>query len=168
MKNIKLKNVLVAVAMLLVFAACKKSESSTEFVADNSTFTSFKSWKLEKTINGPDPLLAATAHANNDNTVVRNVYFKDGQNAINGKYPVGTVVVKSSINPALTINEFVAMVKRGNGFNSQANDWEFFVLNADGTIKVENGTTLRGANLMNGMCVGCHAGVASKDYIFSK
>jgi len=34
------------------------------------------------------------AHGGNDETVVRDVYFKDGQLPVNGIYPVGTIIVK--------------------------------------------------------------------------
>ena len=68
-----------------------------------------------------------------------------------------------------TINEITGMAKRGNNFDPDNNDWEYFVLNPDGSIATDGeGNKMRGANLMGGMCMGCHSAAASPDYIFSK
>jgi len=139
-----------------------------EFIADSNSFSSFMSWPIGATNQGPDPALG-TAHAGNDSTVTRTVYFKNDQNRVNGKFPVGTIIVKHSTNLSGSVNEFTAMVKRGNNFNPSKGDWEFFMLNSNGSIAVDgSGMPMRGANLMNGMCGGCHAGASNKDYIFSK
>ena len=164
---------LMAFVVLASIQSCSKDKDSdkatTEFVADNSTFTGYMNWSLDKTFHGPDPLLGATAHANNDSTVVRDVHFKNGQNPVNSKYPVGTLVVKHSYNQDGTVNEFTAMAKRGNNFNPAAGDWEFFMLTPSGNIATDdNGSPMRGANLMDGMCAGCHTMASSKDFIFSK
>lgn len=157
---------------IAIFQSCKKDKEDPapqEFIADNSSFNGFMSWSLDKTYNGPDPLLGAMAHANNDSTVVRDVHFKNGQNPVNTKYPIGTLIVKYSHNPAGTIHEYTAMAKRGNNFNPNVGDWEFFMLTSSGSIATDStGMPMRGANLMGGMCGGCHSGASSKDFIFSK
>lgn len=171
-----MKITLLSLAGLFVFTflllneSCTKSGSqATEYIADNSSFKDFATWPLQSTKHGPDPLLAAMAHANNDSTVTRDEYFKNGQNAVSGKYPVGTIVVKHSHNPLGTVNEYTGMVKRGNTFDAAHNDWEYFMLKSDGTIMTDtSGMAMRGANLMGGMCLGCHGGASAKDYIFSK
>jgi hypothetical protein len=168
MKQEIFKNIALALLIITSLSSCTKSKPEFEFIADNETFSSFKSWTLEKTYNGPDPLLTTIAHLDNDNTIVRDVYFKDGQEAVEGEYPTGTLIVKNSYNPTFTVNEIVGIAKRGNGFNPQANDWEFFLLNADGSISELNGAPARGANLMNGICYGCHSSVSNRDFIFSK
>jgi hypothetical protein len=150
--------------------SCKKDDPAiTEFVADNSTFDNFSTWSLDKTSVGPSPSLGP-AHAGNDSTVTRKVYFKNGQNPVNGTYPIGTVIVKHSTNPAGTVNEIVGMVKRGNGFNPATGDWEWFMLMPDGKIASDaNGMAMRGgAAMMNGMCNGCHGAASAKDFVFSK
>ena len=145
--------------------SCDKTP--TEFIADDSSFGGFSSWELASTHQGADPTLGA-AHAGNDSTVTRMVYFQDGATAEDGEYPVGTIIVKHSSNPAGSVAEYTAMVKRGNDFNTANADWEWFMLNSDGTIATDtDGSAMRGANLMNGMCGNCH-GVASTDYVFSK
>jgi hypothetical protein len=119
------------------------------------------------TNNGPDPALGA-GHHGNDSTVTRYIYFEDNVAPANGKYPVGALIVKESKNPDLSIHEFTALAKRGNDFNPSGGDWEWFILNSDGTIPLDNNNDqLRGANLMGGACVGCHTG-ASTDFVFSK
>lgn len=175
MKKIILLTALMLVSFgMILNQSCKKDKNEptpqpTEFVADNNSFKDFMTWPMQATFNGPDPLLGAMAHGNNDSTVVRHVYFKNGQNRVDGKYPIGTIVVKHSTNTAGTINELTAMVKRGNGFNPNAGDWEFFMLKPDGTIASDtSGMVMRGANLMGGMCGSCHGGASGKDYIFSK
>ncbi|HEY4220524.1 MAG TPA: hypothetical protein VGO62_04260 [Myxococcota bacterium] len=70
-----------------------------------------------------------------------------------GTYPVGTVV---SLMPG------EAMVKRGEGFSSDTNDWEFlqFDLDSGRTIITNRGTT-EVANI-GGTCISCHA--PAKDF----
>ncbi|MCF8367937.1 MAG: cytochrome P460 family protein [Bacteroidales bacterium] len=166
---------LMAFAGILVFSACKKDEAddpndqpADEFVATDNSFTNFRTWALEAQAQGPDPALGP-AHAGNDSTVVRSIYFKDGQDRVNGEYPVGTIIVKEGLNTDNTFQEITALVKRGNDFNSSAGDWEWFMLQADGSIAVDGeGNPIRGANLLNGMCVSCHTAASDRDYVFSK
>lgn len=169
MKRSVFFTVLVVLAVMVSLQSCKKDEVvSQEFIADDTSFSNFMSWKLEATNQGPDPALGS-AHAGNDATVSRMIYYKNGQNAVNGEFPVGTIIVKHSKNPTGTVNEFTAMVKRGNGFNSTGGDWEWFMLNADGSIASDaaSGMKMRGASLMNGMCVACHS-AGSTDFSFTK
>lgn len=162
---------------VFLFSACKKDKNedpqptptpSPEFIADTNSFVNFMSWPIQSTKKGPSPSLG-TAHVGNDTSVTRSVHFKDGQSPSDGKYPIGTIIVKHSTNPAGSVNELTAMVKRGNGFNSSLGDWEFFMLSANGKIaKDGSGNLMRGASLMGGMCGSCHSAASSKDFIFSK
>lgn len=163
------------VAYLLMLGLCgsfvlnsctKEEDDPVEFIADNSTFDSFLSWSLDASVTGVDPL--SELHGGTDSTVTRDVYFKDGQNPVNGEYPVGTVIVKHAHNPDQSFVQYTAMVKRGNGFNPNTGDWEWFMLMGEGQIAMDNGMEVRGASLMNGMCGNCHAGVANQDYVFTK
>ncbi len=162
--------VMLAAAMFcgtaLIQSCSEDDEEEMEFIADNSTFAGFESWSLDFQAEGADPALAAMAHGGNDSTVTRRVYYKDGQAPVNGAYPKGTVIVKRSTSPG-GLDEVTAMVKRGGDFNSGNNGWEWFMLMPDGSIAEMEGMPARGANLMNGMCGGCHAG-ANTDYVFSK
>lgn len=170
MKSSVLFKVLFALAVVVTLQSCKDDDEDVkpEFIADDSSFNNFMSWELEATNQGPDPALG-TAHAGNDATVTRMIYYKNGQNPVNGEFPVGTIIVKHSKNLDLTVNEFTAMVKRGNSFSPNGGDWEWFMLNANGSIATDasSGMKMRGASLMNGMCMGCHQ-AGSTDFTFSK
>ena len=170
--KIYLKSILmIGLISIMGLVSCSEDSTTTpdaqEFIANDNSFSNFMSWKLEATNSGPDPALGM-AHAGNDSTVSRKIYVKNGQDRVNGKFPVGTIIVKHSSNPSGTVNEFTAMVKRGNNFNPAGNDWEWFMLTQDGKIAQDNGMHVRGANLMDGMCVGCHSSASSKDFVFSK
>lgn len=170
MKRTRILMLIAVVSFAAVsLQSCKKEEETKqEFIANDDTFKSFMTWMLEATNQGPDPALGP-AHGGNDSTVVRKIYFKDGQDPSDGMYPVGTLITKHSKNPDGTVDATVAMAKRGNDFNTSAGDWEWFVLNADGSIAEDgDGNPLRGANLMNGACISCHAQASNKDYVFSK
>ncbi len=161
----------IALIAAIGFSSCNKDDNNptlTEFIADDDSFKDFMSWMLETTTHGPDPALGM-AHAGNDSTVSREIYFKDGASTVGGEYPVGTIIVKHSTNPEGTVDERTAMVKRGNGFNPEGGDWEWFMLAADGTIGIDetSGMAMRGADLMSGMCVTCHK-AAETDYVYSK
>ncbi|MFK5856453.1 MAG: cytochrome P460 family protein [Bacteroidota bacterium] len=168
------KNYLLLVVGFLTFtlliSSCKKDETvdpPAEFVATNSTFDGISTWTLGGEFFGMDPALGG-AHGGNDSTVTRSVYFKTDVVPSNGIYPLGAVITKRSHNTGGTLNEYTAMVKRGGDFNPDGNNWEFFMLAGEGQIaKDADGNEMRGAELMDGMCIGCHTGAKSSDYIFT-
>lgn len=161
-EKFKLFSLLLLVSVTVQFCSDSNNDPE-EFVAENATFTNFMNFPLEATNQGPDPALGM-AHTGNDSSVTRKVYVKGGQDAVNNKYPIGTVIVKHSMNPDNTVNEITAMVKRGNDFNIEAGNWEWFMLNPDDNTIMSRG----GKDMMNGMCNACHSANASKDYVFSK
>lgn len=141
----------------------------TEFVADNNTFKGFEAWHLHATKNGVDPSGLGGAHGGTDSSSVRKIYFTASTvNRTNGEFPIGTIIAKKTSGDSTSSNMITAMAKRGNNFDAAGNNWEYLVLAADGSIMMDNGTAMRGANLMNGMCKGCHAKVAANDYVFTK
>jgi len=154
----------------LLISSCKKDETvdpPAEFVATNSTFDGISTWTLGGEFFGIDPSLGA-AHGGNDSTVTRSVYFKADVVPVNGLYPLGAVITKRSHNTGGTLNQYTAMVKRGGDFNPSGNDWEYFMLSGEGQIAMDaDGNEMRGANLMNGMCIGCHTAAKTSDYIFT-
>ena len=169
-----MKKIYVFLLPLFVFtiavsvSSCTKEEEPKEVIADDNTFANYASWSLDAQRQGIDPSLGA-AHGGNDSTTVRKIYFKDGVSRLGDEYPVGAVILKYSVNSDKSVNVRTGMVKRGNDFDPEHNDWEYFIIKPDGTIaKDADGNVLRGANLMNGACIGCHSGAASKDYIFTK
>ncbi|GAB4318272.1 MAG: hypothetical protein Kow00127_10230 [Bacteroidales bacterium] len=168
--------ILLLVAGSLTITSCNKNEDDDnnnnntpqEYVATDSDFNGFRNWTLVAENQGPDPALGE-AHAGNDSTVTRYIYFKDNAVRVNGAYPVGTIIVKESYNDDNSVHEYTAMVKRGNSFNPSGGDWEWFMLAGEGEIaKDQDGNPMRGADLMGGMCIGCHSQASDRDYAFSK
>jgi hypothetical protein len=131
------------------------------------SFVNWDKWVLEITKTGIDTNLAV-AHAGNDSTSTRDVYFMDGKAPENGVYPEGTMIFKYSRSADGVTNEYVGMVKQEVGFNAESNDWEWFMLNEDGSIaKDADELDLRGGNLLGGSCIACHQ-YATTDMVFSK
>lgn len=158
---------LSATIMVSTLQSCEKDNTLTEYIADDNSFSDFASWSLDAEKMGIDPSLGAAHGGNNENTI-RNIYFKDAVSPENGAYPIGALIAKRSYNPDGSLDMITAMAKRGNDFDPDHGDWEYFVLNADGSIAVDgDGASMRGANLMGGACLGCHEN-ASTDYIFTK
>lgn len=172
-KNAFYLNLLVILMIMGVVGACTKDNNNdpqnppAEYVATDASFADFQNWQLAAQNQGPDPALGP-AHHGNDSSVIRHIYFKDSQVASGGTYPLGTIIVKESKNTDMSVHETTAMVKRGNNFNPDHGDWEWFMLAPDGKIAMDgDGNPVRGANLMGGMCLGCHS-TAATDYVFSK
>ena len=145
----------------------------SEFVAQDNDFSSFKDWSLIDTRNEANPLLGDTAHGPD---AVRRVYkrqlFANPDTLAQG-YPIGTMLVKETTKDD-TVVEITAMVKRGGDFNSDNGNWEWFMLDPEtNTIARDgNGASMRGANLMNGMCNACHTAANRTsgngiDYVFA-
>jgi hypothetical protein len=170
MKRSFLLLILGIVTISFVTVSCNKDDDDnppSEYIATDDTFKNFSTWNLGGEFMGADPALGP-AHGGNDSTTVRKVYFKDNVKPSGNIYPVGAVIVKHSTNTNGMIDEYTAMVKRGNDFNPSDNDWEYFMLAGDGEIAKDNdGNAMRGANLMNGMCISCH-NKAGTDYIFTQ
>jgi len=131
------------------------------------TFETWEDWILEITKTGLDTNLGF-AHRGDDSTSARDVYFLDGKDPDGNSYPEGTMILKHTHNILGTSQEYVGMVKQEKGFNTASGNWEWFVLNEDGEMKTDSvGKSLRGGNLYDGMCIGCHQS-ATTDFVFSK
>lgn len=157
----------ISAALIISCSEESNNPSNQEFIADDNTFAGFSSWTLEATNTGLDPSLG-TAHGSTD-TTIRKVYIKDGKSRVDGKYPVGTLIVKHSQNLSGSFTQYAAMAKRGNNYNVSGGDWEFFLLSSDGKVLRDTaGVQRRGFNLSNGACINCHVGAAGKDFVFSK
>jgi hypothetical protein len=130
----------------------------TEFIADSTTFDGYATWQ-KFTETGINTALGSAAHGGQDSTTVRDIYYKDSQSPVNGTYPVGTVIYKHVTSPS-GIDAHFAMAKRGNDFNPDNGDWEWFMLDATGSITTRGGLTMVGCN-------NCHS-TATTDYSFVK
>jgi hypothetical protein len=76
------------------------------------------------------------------------------------KFPAGSVLVREKLStPTSTSPEvLVVMVKREEGFDPRANDWEFLTVSGD-MKKIEK-------REKEGKCRACHASEAKNDFVF--
>ncbi len=141
-----------------------------EFAVVDGDFDNYADWHFIEEEQGPDAFLG-DAHAGNDANAVRTIYRK--QLAANPDdsdwgYPVGTMIVKEVRDIDQNIIGMTAMAKRGAGFDAVNEDWEWFVLDSNDFSIMARGT---GAELMGGMCVGCHNSAnsagAGMDFVFA-
>lgn len=138
-------------------------DSDTEFVAADDDFADYREWTMIGESTGPSNLLGE-AHKPD---LVRRVYKKQLQakaDAKTGEYPTGAILLKEVLDGSAVV-EITAMVKRGGEFNLANNRWEWFML--DPATRSIAG---RGADLMGGMCAGCHSQALNPergvDYVF--
>ena len=75
-----------------------------------------------------------------------------------GLYPVGTVILKEKFADAAGTKSvlFTGMLKREKGYNTEAGDWQFFVLNSDATTVTTDRTQ---------SCINCHAPLRATDFV---
>lgn len=142
----------------------------TDFVADDSTFANGANWEWVATDMGAGTETAlGAAHGAAFEDVERKTYIKDNESrGSNGEYPIGTLVYKSmlSTSDSTEVEGYFGMAKRGEGY-STLGDWEWFILNADGSIKVTDGVAERGGADFKA-CGSCHAAAIANDFTFSK
>lgn len=135
-----------------------------EFVAVSASFANHETWNLLAETDADHPFINP-AHQSENGNAQRRVYRKQLlANPADGGYPTGTLIVKE-VEMDGAIVEITGMAKRGAGFNSANGDWEWFMLDPATQAVLD-----RGANLMNGMCNGCHANAAGafgKDHVFA-
>jgi hypothetical protein len=76
------------------------------------------------------------------------------------KFPVGSIIVKEKFSTAEggSPELMTAMRKREAGYNPESGDWEYLVINGEGT-KVEARGKLD-------ECMSCHAAVGKQDFVF--
>jgi hypothetical protein len=76
------------------------------------------------------------------------------------KFPVGSIIVREKLTQATDIAPqlLVVMVKRQRGFNSNAGDWEFLMIDG-GLSKVLQ-------REKSGECRNCHAKQKDQDFVF--
>lgn len=132
----------------------------SEFIAEASDFQDYKSWSLIDTQTGANELIGTTAHGASLENTVRNIYKKQlyaNPDTIEQGYPVGTLLLKETLRDGEII-EITAMAKRGGTFSPDTGNWEWFMIDPS-TLEFaldDNNNSARGANLMDGMCTGCH------------
>ncbi|MFO0656653.1 MAG: cytochrome P460 family protein [Polyangia bacterium] len=112
---------------------------------------------------GPSASVLGQAHSATDATITRSMYINNNANrGSDGQFPIGTIPVKAHTKGGAMIGG-TAMAKRGGDFNPGAKGWEWFVLSASGTIMVRGG-----ADVMGGICNGCHTAAQNTDFVFTR
>ena len=155
---------LLLVGVLTV--ACMPKNGS-EFIANNDDFANFSKWTFVDKVSGTSDNIKDAHLAENPNAS-RTIYVKNNADRTdNGKFPVGTILVKQYSDKSNKPLGATGMVKRGAGFNKEFGGWEWFVLDvATGKIELDNtGAQTRGAIAK---CNQCHAKTAENDYVFTR
>jgi hypothetical protein len=74
-------------------------------------------------------------------------------------YPEGAMIVREKLETEAGAPEILtAMIKRKEGFNPEANDWEFLVISGEATKINKREKT--------GACQSCHQSASAKDSVF--
>jgi Cytochrome P460 len=152
----------IVVLSLAAFA----QTGTQEFVAQNKDLIAYKRWTLVDVVSGNSDSLKG-AHAADMPDTTRTIYIKNNADRTdNGKFPVGTTLVKVYTDKAKKVLGGVAMVKRGGDFNREFGGWEYLVLdkNAQLIARDEQGKQVRGAILK---CIQCHV-TAQDDHVFTR
>lgn len=147
----------------------------SELVVGNDDFSTYLQWELIDSRSDNNELLDNMAHGATLSGSTRRVYKKQlyaNPDRIAQGYPVGTTLIKEVTHEGGVV-ELTAMVKRGGAFNENNGFWEWFMVDPE-TLEImldENDSRARGANLMNGMCSGCHFAANTEsghgiDYVF--
>jgi hypothetical protein len=148
-----------------LFVACVP-QNAGQFIAQNENFVGYSKWTLVDVVTGDSEQLKG-AHAADVANTTRTIYVKNNADRTdNGRFPTGTILVKTYTDKNKQIVGGVGMVKRGGGFSRGFNDWEYFVLDKDAQKIALNpdGTQNRGAI---SKCIECHV-KAADDYIFTR
>ena len=76
-----------------------------------------------------------------------------------GKYPIGSIIVKQKFSDETGANTelFTVMRKMDKGYDASNGNWEYSVLNADASLVLSRGKT--------DSCIECHADYSSTDYV---
>jgi hypothetical protein len=134
-------------------------------------FADYETWAVIDNTKYPVNLsLLKDAHQGHDPDHIRYIYANTQK--AGDSYMPGSIFVMETFRWNNGEKEYadsegiVAMVKRGDSFNPEDNNWEWFILNNE-DISIYK----RGANLMNGSCCNCHrqANIISigMDYVFA-
>jgi hypothetical protein len=87
--------------------------------------------------------------------------FASRERLANGRFPVGTIVVKEAARPGADFIGLIAIMRKQRGADPAHNDWLFVEYTRDGR-KEEFAELASGA-----VCYGCHVGAEETDYVFT-
>ncbi|GEM_PF-2599418 len=134
------------------------------FIAQMRDFVGYMNWQaVDYTIGSANPA-SGTAHNSALNAYARRVFKNAAAALTGGEYAKGSIIVKETFTWENGQKRYAeaggvfAMVKRGGGFNPQGGGWEWFALAPGSSEVLGRG----GAEMMDGMCNGCHAAARSQ------
>lgn len=146
-----------------LFKAETLSGEPVEVVKNLDDFKNYTTWRLVRTLLGPDPFLGG---AHGGGTFFRSIYMSPADaKLVNGRFPAGTVFLKelrtnNNGNPGEITDALTVMVKRGGRFSPDGNGWEYFMTDTALTQSM-----MRGGS--DTMCFGCHSAAKDLDFVFS-
>jgi Cytochrome P460 len=88
--------------------------------------------------------------------------FASKERLANGRFPVGTVVVKEATRPGADFIGLIAIMRKQRGADPEHNDWvfvEYTRVAADATF---------GEQAAGAVCWSCHVGARDLDYVFTE
>jgi hypothetical protein len=137
------------------------------FIALQKDFAGFESWQ---SVSWTDDATNATHEPGTHST-----YLNKRPEHGSAEYPVGTILVKSSLPAGGGEEQLFAMAKRGGGFNqSGATDWEWFELARSTTgvpVIVWRGVGAPAGHRyseVDASCNECHRSAEANDFVKSQ
>ncbi len=163
----KSTQMLLLVTVLGALGVACVPQSGAEYIAQNDDFANYTKWTLVDKVSGNSDQLKG-AHTSDQPDTTRTIYIKgNADRTDNGRFPVGTTLVKNYTDKSNKLLGATAMVKRGNGFNKEGGGWEWFVLDVT-TDKIainKDGAQTRGAIAK---CNQCHSQTEENDFVFTR
>lgn len=88
--------------------------------------------------------------------------FASKERLANGRFPVGTVVVKEATRPGADFIGLIAIMRKQRGADPEHNDWVF----VEYTREAADATF--GEQAAGAVCWSCHVGARDLDYVFTE
>ena len=88
--------------------------------------------------------------------------FASNERLANGRFPVGTVVVKEATRPGADFIGLIAIMRKQRGADPEHNDWVF----VEYTREAADATF--GEQAAGAVCWSCHVGARDLDYVFTE
>ena len=88
--------------------------------------------------------------------------FASKERLANGRFPVGTVVVKEATRPGADFIGLIAIMRKQRGADPEHNDWVFVEYTREAA-----GATF-GEQAAGAVCWSCHVGARDLDYVFTE
>jgi hypothetical protein len=88
--------------------------------------------------------------------------FASRERLANGRFPVGTIIVKEAVRPGADFIGLIAIMRKQRGADPEHNDWVFVEYTRE-AANAAFGELAAGA-----VCSSCHVGARELDYVFTE